>query len=94
MAKKIYVGNLSTNTKEDNLRTLFSEYGNILSIKIITDHYTGLSRGFGFIEMENESEVRNAISSLNGQELDGQNIKVNEAHDKKEGGFRGGNRRY
>ena len=94
MAKKIYVGNLSTDTKEDTLKELFSEYGNIASIKIITDQYTGMSRGFGFIEMENESEAKNAISSLNGRELDGKNIKVNEAHDKKERGFRGGNRRY
>ncbi|MBN2533306.1 MAG: RNA-binding protein [Spirochaetales bacterium] len=94
MAKKIYVGNLSTDTKEENLRSLFSEYGNILSLKIVTDQYSGISRGFGFVEMENESAVKNAISSLNGQELDGKNIKVNEAYDKRDRGFRGGNRRY
>jgi len=94
MAKKIYVGNLSTDTNEDTLKELFSEIGNITSIKIITDQYTGKSRGFGFIEMENESDVKNAISSLNGRELDGKNIKINEAYDKKERGFRGGNRRY
>lgn len=96
MAKKIYVGNLSTDTKEDNLRALFSEYGNIVSLKIITDQYSGMSRGFGFIEMESEAEVKNAISSLNGHELDGKNIKVNEAYDRKDRdrGYRGGNRRY
>jgi RNA recognition motif-containing protein len=94
MAKKIYVGNLSIDTKEDNLRELFSEYGNIISLKIITDQYTGISRGFGFVEMANEGEVRNAISSLNGRELDGKNIKVNEAYEKKDRGFRGGKRRY
>lgn len=94
MAKKIYVGNLSTDTKEDNLKALFSEYGNIVTLKIITDQYTGMSRGFGFIEMENEAEVKNAISSLNGHELDGKNIRVNEAYDRKDRGFRGGNRRY
>ena len=93
MAKKIYVGNLSTDTKEESLRDLFSEYGTILSLKIITDQYTGISRGFGFIEMDNEGSVHNAISSLNGQELDGKIMRVNEAFDKKQRNSRGGNRR-
>ena len=79
MTNKIYVGNLNYETTEDDLRQIFTECGNIVSIKIITDTYTGKSRGFGFIEMESVSEAKNAIATLNGREVNGNQIRVNEA---------------
>jgi RNA recognition motif-containing protein len=82
MGKKIYVGNLSYNTYEDGLRSHFQSFGTVVSAKIITDRDTGQSKGFGFVEMGTEEEARAAISALNGQELDGRALKVNEAMDK------------
>jgi RNA recognition motif-containing protein len=82
MGKKLYVGNLSFNTYEDSLRTLFASYGPVASAKIITDRDSGSSKGFGFVEMETEDGARAAISGANGKELDGRQIKVNEAMDK------------
>ena len=79
MAQKLYVGNLSFSTNEDALRDLFSQYGEVHSVKVITDRDTGKSRGFAFVEMENASE---AIKSLDGTELEGRNLKVNEARDR------------
>jgi RNA recognition motif-containing protein len=82
MAKKLYVGNLSYNTYEDNLRNLFAPYGNVESVKIITDRDTGNSKGFAFLEMSTDEEAQAAIKGINGTELDGRVIKVNEAMDK------------
>ncbi|MCX7023642.1 MAG: RNA-binding protein [Spirochaetes bacterium] len=82
MAKKLYVGNLSYNTYEDSLRTLFSAYGTVTSVKIITDRDTGSSKGFGFVEMGTDDEARAAIAGTNGREHDGRQLKVNEAMDK------------
>jgi RNA recognition motif-containing protein len=82
MGKKLYVGNLSFNTYEDNLRTHFSTFGTVASAKIITDRDTGSSKGFGFVEMDTEDAARAAIAGSNGKELDGRQIKVNEAMDK------------
>lgn len=82
MAKKLYVGNLSYNTFEDSLRNLFSSYGNVESVRIITDRDTGYSKGFGFVEMSTEAEAQAAISATNGFEFDGRRLKVNEAMDK------------
>jgi RNA recognition motif-containing protein len=82
MGKKIYVGNLSYNTYEDGLRTVFQNYGTVVSAKIITDRDSGQSKGFGFVEMGSDEEARAAIGALNGQELDGRALKVNEAMDK------------
>jgi RNA recognition motif-containing protein len=82
MGKKIYVGNLNYNTYEDSLRALFSNYGTVASAKIITDRDSGQSKGFGFVEMGTDDEARAAISALNGQDLDGRALKVNEAMDK------------
>jgi RNA recognition motif-containing protein len=78
MAKSIYVGNLSYDSNEDSLRTLFEQYGDVVSAKVITDRDTGRSRGFGFVEMEGE-DCQSAIQALDGYELDGRALKVNEA---------------
>jgi RNA recognition motif-containing protein len=83
MAKKIYVGNLNYSTTENQLDELFSQYGTVLSTNIITDKFTDRSKGFGFVEMEEEDAATAAISSLNGNELDGRQLRVNEAYDKK-----------
>jgi RNA recognition motif-containing protein len=82
MAKKLYVGNLSYQTHEENLRNLFGSFGNVESVKIITDRDTGYSKGFGFVEMSNDDEALAAINGVNGTEFDGRRIKVNEAMDK------------
>jgi RNA recognition motif-containing protein len=76
MAKKLYVGNLSWGTTEQALKDFFTSVGTVISATIITDHQTGRSRGFGFIEMENAEE---AVHSLNGKEFQGRSIKVSEA---------------
>jgi RNA recognition motif-containing protein len=82
MAKKLYVGNLSYNTTEDGLRNLFSAYGTVASAKIIFDRESGNSKGFGFVEMSSDEEAKNAIAGTNGQDLEGRQIRVNEAMDK------------
>ena len=94
----LYVGNLSYNTSEADLTELFAQYGEVLSAKIITDRYSGQSKGFGFVEMSSRSEGEEAIAGLNGKEVNHRQIKVNEARprsDNKRGGFggrRGGGR--
>lgn len=91
----IYVGNLSYSSMEDAIRALFEAHGEVASVRIITDRDTGRPRGFGFVEMSNDEEARAAISALDGQELDGRNLKVNEARpreDRGRGGGRGGSR--
>jgi RNA recognition motif-containing protein len=82
MAKKIYVGNLSYGTTEDSLRSLFSAHGEVESVAVIVDRDSGRSKGFGFIEMRDEDAAKAAISALDGQELDGRRIRVNEANEK------------
>lgn len=82
MGKKLYVGNLSYNTNEDSLRNLFQTYGTVESVKVITDRDTGTSKGFGFVEMGTDAEAGAAIAGANGLDLDGRQIKVNEAMDK------------
>ena len=89
MAKKLYVGNLSYNTTEDGLRNLFTGYGSVASVKIIFDRETGNSKGFGFVEMSADDEANAAIAGTNGADLDGRQIRVNEAMDKPQ---RGGGR--
>ena len=86
MAQKLYVGNLSFNVTEDQLRTLFAEFGEVVSATIITDSYSGRARGFGFVEMENHEA---AISALNGKEFDGRPLTVNIARERSSKGDRG-----
>lgn len=82
MAKKLYVGNLSYNTTDEDVRELFASYGTIESLNLISDRDTGRPKGFGFVEMSTEDEARSAISGLDGREVDGRQIKVNEANDR------------
>lgn len=94
--KKIYVGNLSRNTSEQELEAAFSAHGAIRSVAIIRDRYTGDSRGFGFVEMDNEQEAGEAIGALNGTELGGRTLTVNEAKpmERRSGGGGGGGGGY
>jgi RNA recognition motif-containing protein len=88
----IYVGNLSFNLTEDDLRTAFSAFGTVEKAAIITDKMSGQSRGFGFVEMPNREEAVKAIENLNGKDLKGRNLKVNEAQPRPAGGGGGGGR--
>ena len=91
MAKNLYVGNLSYSTSQEQLQELFEAYGEVISANVITDRETGRSRGFGFVEMSNEDEANAAIDALNGQEVDGRTLTVNEARPRApRGGDRGG----
>ena len=97
MTNNLYVGNLSYETSEDTLRTLFAEYGQIESVNLITDRYTGRSRGFAFVEMMTDEGASALINALNGQSVDGRELKVAEAKPRApRGGGAGhrGNRRY
>ena len=91
--KNIFVGNLSFNTGEDELRQIFEGYGQVDRVSIMTDRDTGRSRGFGFVEMNSNEDGEKAIAALNGSQLGGRTINVNEARPKAErggGGFGGG----
>ena len=96
--KNIFVGNLSFNSTEESIRSMFERFGVVNSARIMTDRDTGRSRGFAFVEMENEGEADQAITALNGSTLDGRSINVNEARPKPERGFGagggGGNRGF
>lgn len=81
----IYVGNLDYGIQESELEQLFQEYGEVASVKIIKDKYTGKAKGFGFIEMPDEGEATTAIEELNGREVNGRQMKVNQARPRKEG---------
>jgi RNA recognition motif-containing protein len=89
----IYAGNLSRELTEEELQEAFTEFGEVTSAKIITDRYSGVSRGFGFVEMPSKSEAEAAIAGLNGRELKGRTITVNEARPRTEGPRGGGRRR-
>lgn len=93
MSMKLYVGNLPDSMTEEALTTMFAEAGPVVSAKIITDRYTGQPRGFGFVEMETKVDGQRAISMLNGKDVDGRTLKVNEARPQQKrggGGFGGG----
>jgi RNA recognition motif-containing protein len=83
---KLYVGGLSFDTTDDGLRAFFDEAGTVESASVVTDRYSGRSRGFGFVEMSNEAEGRKAIEELNGKSLDGRTISVDQARPRSEGG--------
>lgn len=95
MAKRIYVGGLPYSTVEEDLETLFKASGTVTSVAVITDKYTGQSKGFGFVEMANDAEAQAAINTLNGTMMGGRSLTVNEAKPREEhasgsGGNRGG----
>ncbi len=85
MGKKLYVGNLAFSATEESINNLFSQHGTVDSCRLVTDRDTGRSKGFGFVEMSSPEEAATAISSLDGKELDGRALKVNEARPKPEG---------
>jgi RNA recognition motif-containing protein len=91
---RIFVGNLNFRTTEQELRSLFFEYGTVDSVSLPTDRETGQPRGFAFVDMPNQTEAEAAISALNGMELGGRNLNVNEARPKSEGGGRQGGGDY
>jgi len=98
MGNRLYVGNLSFHTNEDTLRDAFAQYGDVVEAKIVTDRETGRSRGFGFVTMADGEGARNAIAQLNGAMVDGRDLRVNEAEERKPrsggGGFGGGGGGY
>jgi cold-inducible RNA-binding protein len=104
VAKKLYVGNLSYGTTDSDLQTLFEAHGTVRSAQVIMDRDTGRSKGFGFVEMDNDQEAQAAIGALNSKEVGGRSLTVNEARPREErsGGFGGrdragsggGSRRY
>jgi cold-inducible RNA-binding protein len=91
METKLYVGNLPYSVSEENLREMFAKVGAVKSVSLITDRDTGRSKGFAFIEMENQEDAQKAISQFNGTNVEARNITVNFARPREEGG-RGGDR--
>jgi cold-inducible RNA-binding protein len=90
LGNKLYVGNLPFSTSEADLREMFGKHGALTSVKVITDRETGRSRGFGFVEYEDGASAEEALKALNGLQIDGRDLRVNEAHDKRDGGGGGG----
>lgn len=89
MGKKLYVGNLSYSTTDEGLNGAFAAFGTVSSARVIMDRETGRSKGFGFVEMSSDEEAQKAVAAMDGQDLDGRNLKVAEAKPM-EGGSRGG----
>ena len=92
MGKKLYVGNLAYGVTDSDLQQLFEAYGTVQSAQVIMDRDTGRSKGFGFVEMGSDQEAQAAIAALNGKQVDGRALTVNEARPKTEGGGGGGGR--
>ncbi len=90
MGKKLYVGNLDYGVTDSALEQMFAAHGTVQSAQVIMDRDTGRSKGFGFVEMSNDQEAQNAIRELNGKQVEGRALTVNEARPKTEGGNRGG----
>ena len=86
MGKRLYVGNLTYNTSDAALKQMFEAHGTVTSAQVIVDRDTGRSKGFGFVEMSSDQEAQAAIAALNGHEVDGRALTVNEARPKTEGG--------
>ncbi len=91
---QIYVGNMSYGTTEESLIGLFSQYGDVERVKIITDRETGRAKGFGFVTMNDNTEANNAIEELNGKEFEGRELRINEAKPREERPRREFNSRY
>ena len=89
MGKKIYIGNLAFSSTDNSLNDLFSQYGTVDSCRIVMDRDTGRSKGFGFVEMSTDDEAEKAISELNGKEIDGRSLRVNEARPQERSSFGG-----
>jgi cold-inducible RNA-binding protein len=94
MGKKLYVGGLSYGTSDSDLQTLFGAHGAVQSAQVIMDRDTGRSKGFGFVELSSDQEAQAAIAGLNGKEVDGRRLTVNEAKPREDRGGGGGGRRY
>src|SRR5437868_10768003 len=92
MGKKLYVGNLTYGVTDSSLEQLFAAHGTVQSAQVIMDRDTGRSKGFGFVEMSSDQEAQAAIAALNGKEVDGRSLTVNEAKPRTEGGGYGGGR--
>ena len=92
MGNRLYVGNLSFNTNSDALRSAFEQYGAVTDVHLVTDRQTGQPRGFGFVTMGNAQEAAKAIEAMNGANLDGRALRVNEAEERQGGGGGGGGR--
>ncbi len=95
MGKRLYVGNLPYSVTDEKLSEMFSQHGTVESARVITDKYSGRSKGFGFVEMTTDDEARVAIEKINGQEIEGRKLNVNEARPQEErapGGGGGGDR--
>ena len=90
----IYVGNLSYDTTSGDLQTAFEQYGSVSEARVATDKYTGKARGFGFVEMPNTSEARKAIEAMNGRDMGGRSLNVNEAKPKEDRGERRSSSRW
>jgi len=90
---KLYVGNMSFNSTEDDIRDAFAAHGTVTSVTIVMDRETGRPRGFGFVEMGSDSEAQAAMQAMDGQSLDGRNLKVNVAKPREPRGGGGGGRR-
>lgn len=86
MSKKLFVGSLSWNTTDEGLRRAFEKFGEVLEAKVIKDRDTDRSRGFGFVSFANPKDAMDAMQAMDGQELDGRTIKVNEAQERERGG--------
>lgn len=86
----IYVGNLSYNVTEGEIRNAFEDHGSVASVKVITDKFTGKSKGFGFVEMEDDTDAQSAIDALNDYELGGRRLKVNQARPRTNDDYRSG----
>jgi RNA recognition motif-containing protein len=90
MGKKLYVGNLAYGVSDSDLEQMFAPHGTVQSAQVIMDRDTGRSKGFGFVEMGSDQEAQTAIQALNGKEVEGRSLTVNEARPKESGGGRGG----
>jgi RNA recognition motif-containing protein len=94
VSKRIYVGSLPYSATEEQVESLFSQYGQITEVHVVTDRYTGQAKGFAFVEMANDDEAMQAIAQLNGSSMGGRTLVVNEARERDSGGRSGGGGRF